>query len=61
MDFIKTHFLKIYCSYRVEIAGGLGDLAGKTWRIGIMGYNCRPENVQLVLRVLEEALESIKK
>ncbi|KAI8796018.1 serine--pyruvate aminotransferase [Biomphalaria glabrata] len=48
-------------NYRVEIAGGLGDLAGKTWRIGIMGYNCRPENVQLVLRVLEEALESIKK
>ncbi|CAL1527232.1 unnamed protein product [Lymnaea stagnalis] len=48
-------------NYRVEIAGGLGDLAGKVWRIGIMGYNCRPENVNLVLKVLGEALESLRK
>ncbi|KAH9513511.1 hypothetical protein Btru_033229 [Bulinus truncatus] len=48
-------------NYRVEISGGLGDLAGKTWRIGIMGYNCKPDNVKLVLRVLCEALENVKK
>jgi len=48
-------------NYKVEISGGLGELAGKVWRIGIMGYNCRPENVKLVLRVLGEALNSVRK
>ncbi|XP_041377342.1 serine--pyruvate aminotransferase-like [Gigantopelta aegis] len=47
-------------NYRVEIAGGLGDLAGKVWRIGIMGYNCTPDNVRLVLRALGEAVEQCK-
>ncbi|XP_076451542.1 alanine--glyoxylate aminotransferase-like [Babylonia areolata] len=45
-------------NYRVEISGGLGELAGKVWRIGIMGYNCTPDNVRLVLRALREALVS---
>lgn len=45
-------------NYRVEIAGGLGELAGKVWRIGIMGYNCTPDNVRLVLRVFSEGLVS---
>ncbi|KAL3861332.1 hypothetical protein ACJMK2_007368 [Sinanodonta woodiana] len=43
-------------TYRVEIGSGLGVLVGKVWRIGLMGYNCTPDNVRLVLRVLEEAL-----
>lgn len=45
----------------MEIAGGLGDLAGKVWRVGIMGYNCKPENVQMVLKVLKEALDNVQK
>lgn len=41
----------------MEISGGLGPSAGKVWRIGLMGYNCTPENVDRVLRIMSEALE----
>lgn len=42
--------------YNIEIAGGLGELAGKVWRIGLMGFNSRSENVHLLLAALERAL-----
>lgn len=42
--------------FNIEIAGGLGELAGKVWRIGLMGYNSRPENVLLLLSALEQVL-----
>jgi alanine-glyoxylate transaminase/serine-glyoxylate transaminase/serine-pyruvate transaminase len=42
--------------YNIEIAGGFGKLAGKVWRIGLMGYSSRVENVTLLLAVLEELL-----
>ena len=42
--------------YDLEIASGLGDLAGDIWRIGCMGYSARPKNVKYVLSTLEEAL-----
>lgn len=42
--------------YNIEIAGGLGDLAGKVWRIGLMGYNARAENVMLLLAALKKVL-----
>jgi len=29
--------------FSIEIGAGLGPLAGKIWRIGIMGYSCRPD------------------
>jgi alanine-glyoxylate transaminase/serine-glyoxylate transaminase/serine-pyruvate transaminase len=41
-------------NYNVEIAGGFGPLAGKIWRIGLMGYSSRPENVLLLLAALRE-------
>ena len=44
--------------YRVEISGGLGPTANKVFRIGLMGQNATPEKVDLVLKVLKEALES---
>ena len=31
--------------FNLEIGAGLGALAGKIWRIGLMGYSARPENV----------------
>ena len=31
--------------YRIEIGGGLGPLAGRIWRVGLMGETCRIENV----------------
>lgn len=44
-------------TYNIEIAAGLGQLAGKVWRIGLMGHNSRAENVLLLLGALEKALE----
>jgi alanine-glyoxylate transaminase/serine-glyoxylate transaminase/serine-pyruvate transaminase len=43
--------------YNLEIGAGLGALAGKAWRIGLMGYAARNENVALCLRALEETLD----
>lgn len=43
--------------YSLEIAGGLGPTAGKVWRIGIMGYNARPQNVELVLTAFRDGLK----
>ena len=50
---VRAHLLE---TYNLEIGAGLGALAGKAWRIGLMGYGARPENVALCLRALEEAL-----
>jgi len=47
--------------YNIEIAGGLGELKGKVWRIGLMGYNSRPENVALLLTCMKEAIAPSKK
>jgi alanine-glyoxylate transaminase / serine-glyoxylate transaminase / serine-pyruvate transaminase len=40
----------------IEIGGGLGPLAGKVWRVGLMGEGARQENVLAVLAALEQAL-----
>jgi alanine-glyoxylate transaminase/serine-glyoxylate transaminase/serine-pyruvate transaminase len=42
--------------YKIEIGAGLGPLAGKIWRIGLMGHTARPENVARVLDALEHIL-----
>jgi alanine-glyoxylate transaminase/serine-glyoxylate transaminase/serine-pyruvate transaminase len=42
--------------YNVEISGGFAELAGKVWRIGLMGYSSRAENVLLLLAALEKLL-----
>ncbi len=42
--------------HAIEIAGGLGDLAGKILRIGCMGYSAQPGNVRRLLPALAEAL-----
>ncbi len=42
--------------YGIEIGGGLGDYAGKMWRIGCMGHTARPRNVALLLGALAEVL-----
>jgi alanine-glyoxylate transaminase/serine-glyoxylate transaminase/serine-pyruvate transaminase len=43
--------------YNLEIAGGFGPLAGKIWRIGLMGFSSRRENVLLLLAALREILQ----
>lgn len=50
---VRQHLLH---TYNLEIGAGLGDLAGKAWRIGLMGYGARDENIALCLKALEEAL-----
>jgi alanine-glyoxylate transaminase/serine-glyoxylate transaminase/serine-pyruvate transaminase len=47
---------RLLIEYNIEISGGLGQLAGKVWRIGLMGFNARAENVLLVLKALEQLL-----
>jgi alanine-glyoxylate transaminase/serine-glyoxylate transaminase/serine-pyruvate transaminase len=42
----------------VEMSGGLGVLAGKVWRIGVMGYNAQIPRVERFLGALEEALRA---
>ena len=42
--------------YGIEIGAGLGPMAGKAWRIGLMGHSCTQRNVDLVLAALKEVL-----
>jgi len=44
--------------YNIEIAGGFGTLKDQVWRIGLMGYSSRKENVTLLLGALRELLKS---
>lgn len=46
--------------YSLEIGAGLGPLAGKVWRIGLMGYACSRKNVALCLHALQEAIAVYK-
>ena len=51
---IRARLLK---EYDIEIGAGLGPLAGKIWRIGLMGHTARPENVERVLSALGDCLK----
>ncbi len=42
--------------YNLEIGAGLGALAGKVWRIGLMGHSSRTENILLCVGALESVL-----
>lgn len=41
-----------------EISGGLGEQAGRIWRVGLMGHNSTPRNVLFLLSALEDVLLS---
>ena len=47
---------RLLSEFNVEIGGGLGDLKGRAWRIGLMGHGSRREHVTLVLAALETCL-----
>lgn len=51
---VRSYLLQ---EYNLEIGAGLGALSGKAWRIGLMGYAARNENVALCLKSLEDALK----
>ena len=42
--------------FNLEIGAGLGALAGKVWRVGLMGYASNPKNVLLCVTALEAVL-----
>jgi alanine-glyoxylate transaminase / serine-glyoxylate transaminase / serine-pyruvate transaminase len=46
--------------FGIEIGGGLGEFAGKIWRVGLMGHTSRRRNVLLFLSVLETVLKAEK-
>ena len=50
---VRTRLLK---EYNLEIGAGLGALAGKVWRIGLMGHSSRAENVLRCVGALESVL-----
>ncbi len=47
---------KLLMDYRIEIGAGLGDFAGKVWRIGLMGENARPQAVEKFLTALKQII-----
>ena len=46
--------------YGLEIGAGLGAMAGKVWRIGLMGHASNPRNVLLCLSALDDVLGRMK-
>ena len=51
---VRTTLLE---EFDLEIGAGLGDLAGKTWRIGLMGFASNERNVVYCLNALEAVLD----
>jgi alanine-glyoxylate transaminase/serine-glyoxylate transaminase/serine-pyruvate transaminase len=47
---------RLLTEFGIEVGGGLGDYKGKAWRIGLMGYNSRPNCVFQALAALEQVL-----
>lgn len=43
--------------HNLEIGAGLGPMAGKIWRIGLMGQSCTMDNVTYCLETLEKVLQ----
>ena len=43
-------------TYGIEVGGGLGEFAGKAWRIGLMGHSARERSVTTLLGALRELL-----
>jgi alanine-glyoxylate transaminase/serine-glyoxylate transaminase/serine-pyruvate transaminase len=46
--------------YGLEIGAGLGAMAGKVWRIGLMGHASNPRNVRFCLSALDDVLDRVK-
>jgi alanine-glyoxylate transaminase/serine-glyoxylate transaminase/serine-pyruvate transaminase len=45
--------------HNIEIGGGLGDLAGQVWRIGLMGSNSHSDRVETLLDALGQVLKQV--
>ncbi|MGI0493283.1 alanine--glyoxylate aminotransferase family protein [Alkalinema pantanalense CENA528] len=47
---------KLLQEHNIEVGNGLGELAGKVWRVGLMGYNSKPESVDRLIAALKQVL-----
>lgn len=56
----KAFTLHLLNKHGIEVGGGLGALAGKVWRIGLMGYNSQLQNVEKLLNLFETELPAFK-
>ena len=54
---VRSTLLK---EYNLEIGAGLGAMAGKIWRVGLMGYASNPTNVLFCLGALDAVLSGMK-
>jgi len=43
--------------YNIEVGGGLGDFAGKLWRIGLMGCSCTQNHDNMLLMALRRIVK----
>ncbi|MEK7395976.1 MAG: alanine--glyoxylate aminotransferase family protein [Candidatus Poribacteria bacterium] len=50
---VRKKLLERYC---IELGGSLGNLKGKAWRIGLMGYSSQKKNVHILLDALKNIL-----
>ena len=50
---VRSRLLK---EFHIEIGGGLGPLAGKIWRIGLMGETAKKENIQKLMDAFRKIL-----
>jgi alanine-glyoxylate transaminase/serine-glyoxylate transaminase/serine-pyruvate transaminase len=50
---------RLLSEYNIEIAGGFGALKDRVWRIGLMGYSSRRENIAVLLAALNELVCNI--
>ncbi len=50
---VRRHLLE---DWGIEIGAGLGELAGRVWRIGLMGQSSSPRHVRVLLAALKSVL-----
>jgi alanine-glyoxylate transaminase/serine-glyoxylate transaminase/serine-pyruvate transaminase len=51
---------KLLADYELEIGAGLGAMAGRIWRVGLMGYACNRRNVLFCLGAMDAVLTDLK-
>jgi alanine-glyoxylate transaminase/serine-glyoxylate transaminase/serine-pyruvate transaminase len=51
---------RLLADYNLEIGAGLGALAGKVWRVGLMGYACNMKNVIYCLGAIDAVLTEMQ-
>ena len=45
--------------YNIEIGAGLGELAGKVWRIGLMGYSSNEKNINAMCKCFKKYFREV--